>query len=249
MATVANNRSRVCESGQKLLHSACSQCTLGQLCFPHALPAFYQMLLPMASEQRLRLKRGGFLFSTRDPQNGIYAVKAGFLKTCIHLADGQYKIVGFHAMGDVMGLAGLGNGKHTTDAIALSDCEVCVIPLDKFESLLEHNSESVYVRQLLAREIVRNERHAAEVSALSAKQLVARFLLDMSARWEGRGYSKNKFVLFMSRKEIGSFLGLTFETVGRTLSYFQSREWISADGKNVLILDMPALQIQLARAT
>ncbi|MEI6737384.1 MAG: Crp/Fnr family transcriptional regulator [Pseudomonadota bacterium] len=199
----------------------------------------------MASEKRARLKRGDFLFAAGDQQTDIYAVKAGFLKTCMQLADGQNKIVGFHAMGDALGLGSLGNGAHTTDAIALNDCEVCLIPIGRFEKLLEHPAESVHVRQLLAREITRIEAHSAAVSSLSAKQLVARFLLDISDRWEERGYSKNEFVLFMSRKEIGSFLGLTFETVSRTLSYFQSKKWITVHDKNLLILDMAALQSQL----
>jgi CRP/FNR family transcriptional regulator len=213
------------------------------------LPAAYQTLFPLAREKRVRLARGEFLFHAPDQQAGIYAVKAGFLKTCMPLPDGQCKIVGFHAMGDVLGLDSLGGGSHRTDAIALNGCEVCVIPLDKFEKLLEHPAESVHVRQLLAREIARVEAQAAAVGTLSAKQLVATFLLDMSGRWEERGYSKNEFVLFMSRKEIGNFLGLTFETVSRTLSYFQSRKWITVHGKNVLLRDMPALQLQLAHAT
>ncbi len=167
--------------------------------------------------------------------------------TCMSLPDGQSKIVGFHAAGDVLGLDSLGGEIHRTGAIALNGCEVCVIPLDKFEKLLEHPAESVHVRQLLAREIARVETHAA-VGTLSAKQRVATFLLDMSERWEDRGYSKTEFVLFMSRLDIGNFLGLTFETVSRTLSYFQSKKWITVHGKNVLIQDLTALQSQLKRA-
>ena len=231
------------------LQAACSQCALGRLCFPHALPAAFRALFPIVNEKRIRLARGEFLFHALDPHAGIYAVKAGFLKTCMPLPDGQSNIVGFHAMGDVLGLDGLGRGTHSTDAIALNGCEVCVIPLAKFEKLLEHPTESAHVRQLLAREISCVETHAAAVGALSAKQLVATFLLDMSGRWEDRGYSKSEFVLFMSRKEIGNFLGLTFETVSRTLSYFQLNNWLALRGKHVHIRDMSALQTQLTRAT
>ena len=69
----------------------------------------------------------------------------------------------------------------------------------------------------------------------------------MSGRWASRKYSKNEFVLFMSRMEIGNYLGLTFETVSRALSYFQAKKWIIVRSRNVLILDMPALQAQLTR--
>lgn len=204
-------------------------------------------MFPIVLEKRIRLEKGELLFHAGDEAVGIYSVMAGFLKTCMPLPDGQSKIVGFHAMGDAIGLDVLGKGTHTTDAVALKGCEVCVIPLDKLEKLLEHPTESVHVRQLLAREMSRVGAHAATIGVLSAKQRVATFLLDISERWEDRGYSKNEFVLFMSRKEIGNFLGLTFETVSRTLSYFQAENWITVHGKNVLINDMRALQSALTR--
>jgi CRP/FNR family transcriptional regulator len=226
--------------------AACAQCAFGKLCFPAMLPASFRALFPLVEERRIRLARGEYLFRAGEPHTGIHAIKAGFLKTCMPLPDGQQKIVGFHATGDALGLNALGSGEHATDAIALNGCEVCIIPLDKFEKLLEHPTESVHVRQLLARELARVEAHAATIGTLSAKQRVAAFLLDMSASWEDRGYSKSAFVLFMSRNDIGNFLGLTFETVSRTLSYFQSRDWITVHGKNMLIRDMTALQAQLA---
>ena len=229
------------------LQVACSHCALGKLCFPHDIPSAFETLFPLIDEKRIRLGRGEYLFHAGDTQNGIYAVRAGFLKITVPLPDGQSKIVGFHAMGDVLGLESLGGGQHRSDAIAMDGCEVCVIPLDKFEKLLEHPTESAHVRQLLAFEIARVETHAATIGILSSKQRVATFLIDMSERWSTKGYSKNEFVLFMTRMEIGNFLGLTFETVSRTLSYFHARDWIRVKGKNVLIRDMPALRMQLAR--
>lgn len=224
---------------------ACGQCALAKLCFPGAMPAAYAALFPLAREKRIRLARGDYLFRARDRQSGVYAVKAGFLKSCVPLADGQSRIVGFQAAGDVLGLDGLGTGTHRTDAVALNGCEVCVIPMDKFEALLEHPAESVHLRRLLAMEIGRIEEHAAAIGSLSAKQRVATFLLDMSEKWEERGYSRSEFVLFMNRREIGNFLGLTFETVSRTLSYFHTMQWVTVQGKKMVIRDLPALRTQV----
>ncbi len=249
MADVLKNNTPARDPVLMPLPKACAQCACGKLCFPQALPNVYQTLLPLARDSRTRLRRGERLFNIGDRQTDVYAVKAGFFKTCMRLSDGQETIVGFHTMGEVLGLAGLGNGNYSTHAVALSDCEVCAIPLNKFEKLLEHSTESAHVRVLMAREIARIESHAAVIGAYSARQLVARFLLDISARWAERGYSKYEFVLFMSRKEIGSFLGLTFETVGRTLSYFQSRGLITVNGKNVRLRDISALQSQLIHTT
>jgi CRP/FNR family transcriptional regulator len=224
---------------------ACGPCSLDTLCHAHGVPTTFQSLFPLADEERIRLGAGEFLFRAGDTQMGIYAVKAGFLKSCVPLTDGRRNIVAFHAMGDAVGMDALGRGAHSSDAVALNGCEVCLIPLAKFEKLLEHPAESVHLRQLLGRELARMEAHAAVVGTLSAKQRVATFLLDMSAGWELRGYSKHAFVLFMSRDDIGNFLGLTFETVSRTLSYFQSNNWIAVKGKNVLIHDLKALQALL----
>jgi CRP/FNR family transcriptional regulator, anaerobic regulatory protein len=244
--SVANKTTQISEFSPEMTRAACGQCAVGKLCFPHMLPEAFQTLLPLANETRTRLARGEFLFHADEPQAAIYAVKAGFLKTTTPLADGQDKIVAFHATGDVLGLDSLGGDTHRTDAVALNGCEVCVIALDKFDALLKHPTESTHVRQLLALEVARIQAHAGVIGALDAKQRVATFLLDMSERWENCGYSKTEFVLFMSRKEIGNFLGLTFETVSRTLSHFQAKKWITVHGKNVLIKDLPALRKQIA---
>lgn len=236
------------ESETVVINAACRQCAVSKLCFPEALPAEYRALLPMVGDVRIRVKRGEYLFRAGDVQTAIYAVKAGFLKTCVPLVDGQSRIIGFQKMGDVLGLSGLGAGVHQTDAIALNGCEVCAIPIDKLDALLTRPAESAYARQLLARELANTERRAT-LSTLSAKQRVASFLLDMSESWEVRGYSKHIFVLFMRREEIGNSLGLTLETVSRTLSYFQSKGWIKVHGKSLRIRDLPALRSQLAGAT
>jgi CRP/FNR family transcriptional regulator len=224
----------------------CALCSLGKLCFPSALPTGARGMLPVVQEKRTRIARGEGLFSAGQRQLGVYAVKAGFLKTTVCLHGGHSKIVGFHPMGDILGLDGMGNGVHTLDAVALSDCEVCVIPMAKFEKLLEFPIEAAHVRQLLSRELSRIGLQAGALGVLSARQLVAMFLLDMSGSWHHRGYSKSEFLLFMTRKEIANYLGLTFETVSRVLSHFQSMQWISLDGKHLLIRDMAALRTQQA---
>jgi CRP/FNR family transcriptional regulator, anaerobic regulatory protein len=248
MVKLSNTSVQIKDVVLATMDAACSQCALGKLCFPGPMPTAYATLFPLAREKRIRLARGDYLFRAGERQTGIYAVKAGFLKSCVPLADGQSRIVGFQSAGDVLGFDGLGTGLHRADAIAMNGCEVCVIALDKFDALLEHPTESAHVRRLLSQEITRIGEHAAAIGILSAKQRVATFLLELSEKWEERGYSKNEFVLFMSRKEIGNFLGLTFETVSRTLSYFQSMRWITVQGKKMVIRDLPALRTQVAVA-
>lgn len=239
---MADDGNRAVAAGTTLTPAACARCTFRFLCFAEPLPSAYQVLLPLADPGRIRLRAGEFLFRADEPQRGVYAIKAGFLKRCMPLPNAPGKIVGFHTMGSVLGLDSLGAATHRSHAIAMNSCEVCVIPLDKFEQALAEPAQAKFLRQLQAAEIAAAETHAAVIGSLSAKQRVATFLLDMSSCWEEHGYSKREFILFMSRKEIGNFLGLTFETVSRALSYFQAEGMLQVNGKKVLILDLPGLR-------
>jgi len=79
------------------------------------------------------------------------------------------------------------------------------------------------------------------LGAAHAAQRVAIFLLDMSSRYGHLGYSPSQFVLRMTRQDIGSYLGLTLETVSRLLAYLQREELIQVQGKSIALLDFPAL--------
>ncbi|MCY7387767.1 MAG: Crp/Fnr family transcriptional regulator, partial [Burkholderiales bacterium] len=143
------------DAAAKPMQVACATCALSKLCDADSVLTQFQSLFPLVGEKRIRLGVGEFLFRAGDPQMGIYAVKAGFLKSCVSLTDGRRNIVAFHAMGDAVGLDALGRGAHSSDAIALNGCEVCLIPLAKFEKLLENPAESAHLRQLLGQELAR----------------------------------------------------------------------------------------------
>ena len=63
------------------------------------------------------------------------------------------------------------------------------------------------------------------------------FLLDLSERYQARGYSSSEFVLRMTREEIGSYLGLKLETVSRLFSRFQREGLVQVEGRRVKLLD------------
>ena len=60
-----------------------------------------------------------------------------------------------------------------------------------------------------------------------------------------RGYSPVEFHLRMTREEIGSYLGLTLETVSRLFSRFQNDGLIVVQQKQIRIKDLPALEAVL----
>ena len=80
---------------------------------------------------------------------------------------------------------------------------------------------------------------------LRAEERLAVFLLNLSKRYQRRGYSPTEFVLRMTREEIGSYLGLKLETVSRLFSRFQEEGLLQVQGREVKLFDLPALK-QLA---
>ena len=90
----------------------------------------------------------------------------------------------------------------------------------------------------MGRELSRGRRHMLVLGSMSSGERVAAFLLDMSQRSLARGYSKNEFVLRMSRAEIGSYLGVSLETVSRVLSGFKRERYLDVDNRVIRINDL-----------
>jgi CRP/FNR family transcriptional regulator, anaerobic regulatory protein len=226
---------------------ACSCCALRRFCAPPGL-GLDPAALP-AEVRRRRLRPGEYLYSRGAPQSSLYAVRAGFLKSCAPLSGGRSQVLAFHIMGDLLGLDALASGTHRSDAVALNACEVCEITLDQAERMMqERTALAAHMRSLLSGQVADALERMVALGTMSARQRVAGYILDLAGRWSGRGYSPNEFDLCMTRKEMGSYLGLTFETVSRMLSLFDAREWIAIDGRKVRIRDRAALQSLLAAA-
>ena len=87
----------------------------------------------------------------------------------------------------------------------------------------------------------RSHDHMLLLSATRAEQRVAMFLLGLSERYRRLGESRSRFALRMTRQDIGSYLGLQLETVSRLLSHFQREGFIQVQGREIALLDFPAL--------
>lgn len=227
---------------------ACGACVLRPFCLAGAQLAG-ESSPPALTVNRRRLRGGQFLYARGDAQTALFAVRAGFLKSCAPRPGGETQVLGIHIMGDVIGLDALACGVHRSDAVALNGCEVCELPRAQAERLMESRIEIArHMRALLSEQIAIAGERMVALGSMSARQRVASCLLDLASRWAARGYSPNEFDLFMSRRELGSYLGLACETVSRMLSEFCAQGWISVDGRKVRIRDRLGLQLQFARA-
>jgi CRP/FNR family transcriptional regulator, anaerobic regulatory protein len=218
------------------LPTQCAGCKLRELCLPCApqdAGGFDD-----ASYTRRRVKRGETLIRSGAEFGALYAVRTGFFKSSTVLEDGRDQVTGFHMAGEILGMDGIGGETHTCDAIALEDSEVCIIP----NARLEQPGLQRPLRKVMSRELVRDQGVMMLLGTMRAEERLAAFLLNLSQRFTARGFSGIEFHLRMTREEIGSYLGLSLETVSRTFSRFQEEGFIAVRQKHVRILDLAALK-------
>jgi CRP/FNR family transcriptional regulator len=220
----------------------CSTCNLQEVCLPGDINTEPSTLDELVYTRK-RIKRGDPLYRAGEPFNSLYAIRIGFFKSRLVLEDGRDQVIGFQMAGEVLGLDGIGTDRHTADAIALEDSEVCVIPYTRLEQPEFQRS----LHRVMSRELVRDQSVMMLLGTMRAEERLAAFLLNLSQRFLARGYSQSEFHLRMTRDEIGSYLGLSLETVSRLFSRFQTEGLISVQQKHVTIRDIGALRDLLRR--
>lgn len=226
---------------------ACSNCSLRHLCLPTGLtPAETEQLERMVQGRRV-VPRNTVLFRAGEPFEAIHVVRTGFFKTSAIAEDGRDQVTGFQMGAELLGLDGICGGVHTCTAVALEDSQVCVIPYARLDDLSrDFEALQQQFHRLMSREIVREQGVLLMLGAMRAEQRVIAFLMNLLKRLQARGFSSSSVVLRMTREEIGSYLGLTLETISRTLSKLQDEGMLEIRAREVRLLKQRQLT-QLAR--
>ena len=222
---------------------ACSNCNLRELCMPLGLSPSELDRIDEVVASRRKIKRGDTLFRSGERFTSLYAIRTGFFKTCVAAEDGRDQVTGFQMAGEVIGLDGIVSERHSCDAVALEDAEVCVMPFDRIEELSrEVNALQRHVHKIMSREIVRENGVMLLLGSMRAEERLAAFLLNLVQRLHARGFSQSELVLRMTREEIGSYLGMKLETVSRTFSKFVEDGIVEVKQRHVRIVNTDALK-------
>ena len=162
--------------------------------------------------------RNEVVYGEDEPAEFLYQVVTGAVRTYHMLDDGRRLVVAFYLPGDIFGVEA--GDVHLTSAEAISDSKVLVVKRASVMARAEHERDlSRQLWTVTVRELQRVQQHSL-VLIKSAEERVAGFLLEMA----GRCASGAAIELPMSRQDIADYLGLTIETVSRTLTQFvQSR--------------------------
>ncbi|WBY02800.1 helix-turn-helix domain-containing protein [Ramlibacter tataouinensis] len=199
-----------------------------------------------AARTRLKVKRGGILFRQNEAFRSFLAVRRGSFKSVAVAPDGREQVLAFVLAGDLLGLDGFGHARHASTAIALEDSEVLVLDYGMAGAQAAPALHHAMAR-VLSRELLRDVKLKVLLASMSAEQKLASFLLNLSRRLHDRGGCPDELALRMTRTDIASYLGLSLETVCRTLTSLQRRGVVQVDGRHLRLLDRRALLRQFGR--
>ena len=221
------------------LHLSCGDCRLKSICLPISLKVEEIDQLNNIIQRERPIQKNAYLYRANDVFDSIFAVRSGFIKTVSLTQDGIEQVTGFYVPGEIVGMDGIGKGRYTNSAMALETASICEIPFSKLESLsaslpnLQH-----HFFQLMGKVIIRDQHLISLLSIKTAEQRVANFLIGLSERFHRLKLSPTEFQLPMTRADIGSYLGLTIETVSRIFSGFQKQGLIDVNKREIKINDL-----------
>lgn len=224
-------------------HVSCNDCRLGGICLPVALKGEDIVKLDEIVKRGKVLQKGEHVYRANQPFESVYAIRSGYIKTYQLSDEGEEQVTGFYFPGEVFGMEGISQKFYSGSAKALESTAVCEIPFAAFQDLSMKLPElQNHFFQLMSQEISEDQQLMTLLSKKNAQERVASFLLMVSARNATRKMSATSFRLPFSRTEIGNYLGLTVETVSRTIGQLGKSGVLAIAHKDVEILDVPRLQ-------
>jgi CRP/FNR family transcriptional regulator, nitrogen fixation regulation protein len=174
--------------------------------------------------------RNAEIYGEGEPADYLYKVISGTVRTYKVLSDGRRQIGAFYMAGDVFGLET--GDEHTFSAEAISGVKVLVIKRSAVVALAQRDNEvAQQLWTLTGRELSRVQDHIL-LLIKTAQERVVGFLLEMAQRASNDGAVE----LPMSRQDIADYLGLTIETVSRTLTTLENAAAIELPSSRRIVL-------------
>lgn len=177
---------------------------------------------------------GQTIFTEGDDLKNYYTISEGAVRVVKLLPDGRRAILDFLFKGDFLGLNSEGHYAYSAEAI--TPVKLCSFPRSRLQALfdeipkMESRLLGIYTEKLVA-----GQKQLTDLARKSPRERVAAFLLNFAEK-EGLKTAEDKFTLPMSREDISDYLGLTIETISRTLSAFSREDLIKIDQRKIITI-------------
>ena|SRR6185437_14991494 len=187
------------------------------------------------------VRAGATFIDEGEPATAFFNITRGTAKLYKLLPDGRRQITGFVTVGHFLGLAV--SDSYAFSAEAVTDVRYCRFSRGRLRTLLD--DFPLMEKRLL--EVASNELVAAQEQMLllgrkTARERLASFLMMQSRQGVACNRPRGRFPLPMTRSDIADYLGLTIETVSRTLTKLRKEGLIDIPGAaEIMIRNHPAL--------
>jgi CRP/FNR family transcriptional regulator, nitrogen fixation regulation protein len=178
----------------------------------------------------MSFSRNGEIYGEGEPADYLYKIVSGTVRTYKVLSDGRRQIGAFYLPGDIFGLET--GDEHTFSAEAISESKVLVIKRSALVALAARDNDVARQLWTLTGDELRRVQDHILLLIKTAHERVAGFLLEMAKRGSGG----NAVELSMSRQDIADYLGLTIETVSRTLTSLENAAAIEVPTSRRIVL-------------
>jgi CRP-like cAMP-binding protein len=176
------------------------------------------------------------LYRLGEHGHTLFTLRCGVIKLLQYLPDGSQRIVRLLRHGDVLGLEALVGQPYQHEATALTDCEICAIPVEVIENL--GRERPGLRKELMARwqqALTEADAWLIQFGTGTARQRVARLLLRLTCAEQDR-------LPLLCRQDIGAMLGLTTETVSRTIAELRRQGLLRDHGTQIQDCDRETLR-------
>jgi CRP/FNR family nitrogen fixation transcriptional regulator len=185
--------------------------------------------------QVFQVRQDHQVYAEGDPAENFFRVQSGVVRVCKFLRDGRRLIDAFHGPDEVCGFEAASHYRRTAEAVG--DCTLIAYRRAGVDSAAV--TDPALARQLLSyamRGMIRAQDHSLLLGRKGAVEKVAAFLME----WARYSPGSRTIWLVMTRQDIADYLGLTIETISRSLSQLERQDVIELPSAREIRLKDPA---------
>lgn len=176
------------------------------------------------------------LFMAGEVATSVHNLNSGVARLYKLLPDGRRQVIGFALPGDFLGIAP--SDHYVFSAEAIEPVTVCRLSREAFTHFIEYRPQFLLrINKFGAYELMLAQEHMLLLGRRTAEEKVAAFLVGWRERLAHIGDDRQTIALPMTRQDIADYLGLTIETVSRTLTRFQREKILIIVTGGVRLLD------------
>lgn len=191
---------------------------------------------------------GKAIFFEGDPAAHVFEVIDGALRVFKIVADGRRVITGFLYSGDFLGISLARRYLYSAEAI----CGTTVKRLSRAQldvAINEYQGLRPAISNVVSDEIAAAQDQMVLLACKNAEQRLCAFLLRYLRRAEAAGEPASQVILPMCRQDIADYLGMSIETVCRTVTKLIARGAVRLDrphNRQTITIVKPCLLAQIA---